>query len=100
MWLLYEIVGDNPGGAKDPAHFPLSCRCLSAGITILPQKGSYAARLSFDDFAFPIAGPSLLQMSGDKWKIPKKMITFVLLRSPLAALHDPETVIVHRKHDP
>jgi hypothetical protein len=39
-------------------------------------------------------------MSGDKWKTPKKMITFVLLRSPLAALHDPETVIVHRKHDP
>ncbi|KAN0133623.1 hypothetical protein V8E53_008570 [Lactarius tabidus] len=31
----------------------------------------------------------------EKWR-PKMMITFVLLRSPLAALHDPETVIVRQ----
>jgi hypothetical protein len=82
--------------SKIPLTIPNSCSCLSAGITILPQKGPYTARLSFGDFTFPI-GPSLLQTSEDKWN-PKMMIKFVLLRSPLAALQDPETVIVHRTH--
>jgi hypothetical protein len=66
-------------------------------MTISPEKESYTAGLSFGDSAFPI-GPSLLQMSEDKWRRPKMMIKFVLLRSPLVALHDPETVIVHREH--
>jgi hypothetical protein len=38
----------------------------------------------------------LLQNTEDKWR-PKIMINFVLLRSPLATLHDPETIIVRRK---
>jgi hypothetical protein len=38
----------------------------------------------------------LLQNAEDKWR-PKIMINFVLLRSPLATLHDPEVIIVRRK---
>lgn len=34
-------------------------------------------------------------MAEDTWR-PKMMINFVLLRSPLAALHDPETVVVRQ----
>ena len=38
----------------------------------------------------------LLQNAEDKWR-PKMMIQFVLLPSPLAAFHDPDTVVVRRK---
>ncbi|KAH9020084.1 hypothetical protein EDB85DRAFT_1896355 [Lactarius pseudohatsudake] len=53
-------------------------RSLSPGMSILPKGGSYTR-------------------TEDQWR-PNMMIKFVLLRSPLAALHDPETVIVRRKH--
>ena len=45
------------------------------------------------------AGPSPIYLpQDDKDKLIQKMtIKFVLLRSPLTAIHDPETVIVHRK---
>ncbi|KAH9022723.1 hypothetical protein EDB84DRAFT_491069 [Lactarius hengduanensis] len=49
-------------------------RFSSLWIPILP-KGSWYTKIE------------------DKWR-PKMMIKFVLLRSPLAALHDPETVVV------
>ncbi|KAI9456029.1 hypothetical protein BJY52DRAFT_1384085 [Lactarius psammicola] len=50
-------------------------RFISPGIAILPKERSYTAE--------------------DNWR-PKMMITFVLLRSPLVDLHDPETVIVRQ----
>ena len=40
----------------------------------------------------------LLQNAEDKWR-PKMVIQFALLPSPLAALHDPDTVVVRRKFD-
>ncbi len=56
-------------------------------------------RLSCGDCALPIGTQRtlLLQNAEDEWR-PEMMIKFVLLRSPLVTLHDPETVIVRRKH--
>ncbi|KAH9169796.1 hypothetical protein EDB89DRAFT_1391699 [Lactarius sanguifluus] len=51
-------------------------RSLSPGMLILPKGGSYTR-------------------TEDQWR-PNMIIEFVLLRSPLAALHDPETVIVRQ----
>ncbi|KAH9054694.1 hypothetical protein EDB87DRAFT_1425035 [Lactarius vividus] len=50
---------------------------------------------------FPSPGMPILLKAGsytrteDQWR-PKMMIKFILLRSPLAAFHDPETVIVRQ----
>ena len=96
---LSAVSSSNTSRAKDPAIFTFPLAFLQVFITqrMVACGETFMWRLSFSSWSQ--AGPSPIFLpQNDKDKLVHKMtIKFVLLRSPLVATYDPETVIVHRK---